>query len=87
MKRTCEGCRAFSLIDNWYRDGCRLGYHYKISNYKHKEHKGFTFYRYRPLEECPKPKTWKQFDHCDYKKWTKERQNELEALDKKGEEK
>lgn len=44
LKRTCTGCRASNLMGlPYYR--CELGY--KVDKMKG-----------RPLEECPKPKTY-----------------------------
>ena len=46
MKRTCSGCRAFSI------DQCELLY--KVGN-----RGNWPRTRYYPLEPCPKPKTYK----------------------------
>lgn len=51
MKRTCDGCKAFN--DSFNR--CDLGY--KIEPCKHV---WFIPVKFRPLEECPKPKTYKE---------------------------
>ena len=43
MKRSCDGCRAFSFADK-YEGRCELGF--KIDGMK-----------WKPLEDCPKPRT------------------------------
>lgn len=80
LKKSCEGCRALhvSFNDAFNRQGCWLGYHYKIKTHKCKYTK-MTLFKYAPLEICPKPRTWKKYDECDRKEWTKQRQEELEA--------
>jgi hypothetical protein len=47
MKRTCNGCRAEEYISlNPPRLGCSLGYRTKYG---------------QPLQECPKPRTIREF--------------------------
>ncbi len=43
MKRSCDGCKAFSFRDK-YEGKCDLGF--KIDGMK-----------WKPLEDCPKPRT------------------------------
>lgn len=43
MKKSCDGCKAFSFIDK-YESRCELGY--KVDGMK-----------WKPLEQCPKPRT------------------------------
>jgi len=50
MKRTCNGCKALDQD----KEVCNLGYRMeKIGHHKHTE----IAIDYKPLEECPKPKT------------------------------
>jgi len=51
MKRNCNGCRAL--------DGsiCSLG---KKTTFTVKEIQGVRLKTYKPLEECPKPKTYSE---------------------------
>ena len=46
MKRTCNGCKALKMEQ--YNCECLLGYKFDKHNFK-------------PLEECPKPKTFMKF--------------------------
>ena len=65
MKKTCDGCRA--LYISWRHIGltrsyCNLGY-------KQKEiYKIGLFKDAIPLENCPKPRTWKEYDKLPMKK-------------------
>lgn len=54
MKRSCNGCKA---LNTCFNPSCDLGF--KIQGFK--EWEGLTI-SWRPLEECPKPKT--QSDFC-----------------------
>ena len=45
MKKTCEGCKALELSQ--YTARCLLGYKFDE--------------RFKPLEQCPKPKTYADF--------------------------
>ena len=47
MKKTCDGCRALDETTNYFNLSCRLGYQ--------------TTPNGRPLEECPKPRTIKEY--------------------------
>jgi hypothetical protein len=51
MKRTCEGCKALRM-EQYYSE-CMLGY--KLDDH------------FKPLEECPKPKT--NMAYIDAKKY------------------
>ena len=56
MKRTCFGCKALESIGD-YRHYCGLHYQFEtIFNPKQGNIKDI-----KPLEECPKPKSTKQF--------------------------
>lgn len=48
QKRTCEGCRA--LYQGQYIDKCELGYMFNE--------------KFKPLEQCPKPKTLNELLEC-----------------------
>lgn len=48
QKKTCENCRALEQYQ--YVNGCILGY---VFNEK-----------FKPLEPCPKPKTWNDLIEC-----------------------
>ena len=57
IKRTCNGCRASSEINNKFI--CVLGYPIKQV---YSDWKELLFpISAKPLAECPKPKTMKQF--------------------------
>jgi hypothetical protein len=56
MKRTCNGCRALS--DNF----CLLGYKTVVKKYF-----DYLPVEYKPLEECPKPKTNDEYVVADKK--------------------
>lgn len=49
MKRTCNGCKALSVWTYGYK--CWLGYKQGEPNYD-----------IAPLEDCPKPKTYADYD-------------------------
>lgn len=51
MKRTCDGCKAFSEA---HSGRCELGYKTTLKDI----HK--SFFDWKPAEECPKPLTNKQ---------------------------
>lgn len=51
MKRKCDGCKALD-ISRPYHSECRLGY--KTERYSINEWLAGC----RPIEECPKPRTW-----------------------------
>lgn len=53
MKRTCEGCRA---LDTTFRTRCDLGFEISAS----KQYYGLDV-AWKPLEECPKPKTYNSY--------------------------
>ena len=57
MKRTCNGCKAL-IKDKPYYVRCSLGY--KIS--------GLNMFDFtipcKPLEECPKPRTFNELLEC-----------------------
>lgn len=53
MKRTCDGCRALNTI---FEPKCDLGF--KIL--ANKQYCGINI-GWKPLEECPKPKTIKDY--------------------------
>lgn len=55
LKKTCNGCRAFS--DNGSGGKCDLGY--KVGD-KKVIYNCITI-EYKPLEECPKPKTYDEY--------------------------
>jgi len=60
MKRTCNGCKALEEF------GCSLGYE---TIEKSKSFKGFpTIYIRKPLEECPKPKTIREYMNINTKR-------------------
>ena len=48
QKRTCESCKA--MYQSQYIDRCELGYQFD----KH----------FKPLEICPKPKTYSEYYEC-----------------------
>ncbi len=52
MKRNCNGCKALD-IDRYY-GACELGY--RIA--KEVTNRQLMLYKYKPAEECPKPKTY-----------------------------
>ena len=52
MKHNCNGCRALN-IDRCYCT-CELGY--PIA--KEVVNRQLMIYKYKPAEECPKPKTY-----------------------------
>lgn len=55
MKRTCNDCRALYRVEFGIVE-CELGHKIKAkSNYK-----GIGV-EYKPLEECPKPKTYDEY--------------------------
>ena len=55
MKRNCNGCKA--LIEDFkFGQRCSLGYKIEIL----KLYYGIPV-SYKPLEKCPKPKTFKEF--------------------------
>ena len=51
MKRTCNKCKALNIYGK-----CDLGYKTKVSKY----HQNISV-TFSPTEECPKPKTIKEF--------------------------
>tara|TARA_R110000772_G_scaffold36098_6_gene86692 strand:- start:11438 stop:11614 length:177 start_codon:yes stop_codon:yes gene_type:complete len=51
MKRNCNGCRALN------GKICALG---KKMTFTVKELEGYRIKTYKPLEECPKPKTYRE---------------------------
>lgn len=53
MKRSCNGCRA---LDTYFKPECLLGF--KIQGCK--EIEGMVV-SWKPLEECPKPKTFSEY--------------------------
>lgn len=55
MKKTCRGCKAEVCIDKRLR--CEFGYF--VSHVKVKG----IYMGIRPLEECPKPRTWDEYYH------------------------
>jgi len=60
MKRNCNGCRAFANI----RGGvCELNYRLDSN----RQYKGITL-EWKPLEECPKPKTYDQLFDAQMKR-------------------
>ena len=63
MKKTCIGCKACGEAF----DGCWLGYETE-SVARYKEFKNY-FFNKRPLEECPKPKTIKEFKDLKSKRY------------------
>ena len=52
MKRNCNGCKALN-IDRYY-GACELRY----SMTKEVVNRQLMLYKYKPAEECPKPKTY-----------------------------
>jgi hypothetical protein len=54
MKRTCNGCKAFEAIQE---NKCGLGF--KIEKIYYKQ----IVVECKPLEECPKPKTIREYIH------------------------
>lgn len=56
MKRNCNNCKALQKDFCGYGYRCVLGY--KIEGLK--EYEGITV-SYKPLEECPKPKTFSDY--------------------------
>lgn len=67
QKRTCEGCRAARLVPqgilgDYYAPACDLGYEVKWG----KKILGVNVEQV-PLEPCPKPKTWREFDYAQPK--------------------
>lgn len=59
MKRNCNNCKA--LVKDINNLGCKCGLGHKIEVIQ--EYEGIPV-SYKPLEECPKPKTYS--DYCDY---------------------
>lgn len=59
MKRNCNNCKA--LKSSFRGIGCDCQLDYKIEATKH--YSGIPI-SYRPLEECPKPTTIKEFFNC-----------------------
>lgn len=53
MKRTCDGCRAYSTTND-----CALGYKTKILYIPIPAFGNRTLERMIPLEQCPKPLTY-----------------------------
>ena len=60
MKRTCKGCRA--LTEGFPLTSCDLGF--EIKYYGDELHVLYKDRYYYPVEECPKPKTWKKYEVC-----------------------
>lgn len=62
MKRFCDGCRALDDRHDDYR--CRLGYRIR----EVKKYVADTYVRQpKPDEECPKPKTWREWSDAEPK--------------------
>lgn len=53
MKRSCKGCRAIQCARP-YANRCELGYEIEAVRL------GSFLITFRPKEECPKPRTWKE---------------------------
>ena len=67
VKRTCRGCKALWIRVNNngcpVKPSCSLGYKCELI---HIPHGRFLFtYGAKPLEGCPKPKTWKDFENIN----------------------
>lgn len=56
-KRTCDGCKAFLYGE--FSGRCELGY--TIGKVRHRVVFGRDIFSYAPTQECPKPKTNKQY--------------------------
>ena len=54
MKRNCNNCKALDAINKY----CTLGF--RIQG--HKDFEGITL-SWKPLEECPKPKTYSKYTY------------------------
>lgn len=57
MKRTCDGCSAFLHDD--FSARCEL--RYPIETVRHYVVMGRDMFSYAPTQECPKPRSNKQF--------------------------
>ena len=57
--RTCDGCRAQTARGTIWDPGCQLGYPLSAGMETNKH--VTTVFKVRPLGECPKPTTWKEF--------------------------
>ena len=67
MKRTCNGCKAYHLrINNHFlrspESVCDLGFKCELTSTPLDNFKCIAKRGAKPLEECPKPKTWKEYD-------------------------
>jgi len=64
VKRICDGCRALQWLEY---DGyfCDLGYRIKIIEKYSVGNK--KIYASIPIEQCPKPRTYKQWFNADFK--------------------
>ncbi len=63
MKANCKGCKALN-------DGeCILGYQIKPNLYNNGKIRC-----YKPLENCPKPKTSRRLERLAWKKYNKKRE-------------
>jgi len=65
VKRSCDGCRAiiFSSVNG---PRCDLGY--AVDERKKILPKAVSYiWEAFPTEECPKPKTWKEYDNTPKK--------------------
>lgn len=67
MKKSCNGCRA--LQQNYDSAGvvsfsCRLGYDIREDTIRHFWGK---VYLPVPTENCPKPRTWREYDNLPNK--------------------
>ena len=78
MKRTCEGCRAFSNWGNFELQYCTLNFKTTTLIVKYKTLNGH-YETKKPLEECPKPKTYKELIECGSKLTGRPTQNKARS--------
>lgn len=57
LKKSCKGCRALEGFEFDYR--CTLGYRLTVDTIG--EFYGRSIYQAKPLEDCPKPKTYNKY--------------------------
>ena len=82
VKRTCKGCRGLTCtVKNQYGrfnmlPRCYLGYKTETVEIKHSA-LAYTC-EVKPLEECPKPKTWKEFQEIVDEYFAKNREKDFD---------
>lgn len=62
IKRNCNNCKALQKCVSCSGSECKLGYKIEVTE----EYDGIPI-TYKPVEECPKPKTF--YEYAEYLSW------------------